>query len=206
MAVDPEFLRQRYASLSDEALLAIDRDGLVAIAQKCYDEELSQRDIHSQPGVRRADPAAPKPRVDREQPADGQEPEWLEDAAEAFSVSEFHGGTSSQEAVQARDVLEAAGIPCFLDRSDVAEQKSVIPPSTLWRLMVPGDLNLEAGSILDRDIFNADFEAQWKAHLEILSDEELGAVNPEDAFCGLFDRVERVLNTYEAELARRGLK
>jgi hypothetical protein len=72
--------------------------------------------------------------------------------------------------------------------------------------MVPGDLNLEAGSILDRDIFNADFEAQWKAHLEILSDEELGAVNPEDAFCGLFDRVERVLNTYEAELARRGLK
>jgi hypothetical protein len=206
MAVDPEFLRQQYASLSDEALLEVDREGLVPIAQKVYDEELNQRNTHAQPAAPRSGAAAPRPRVERERPADGENPDWLEDAAEVYSVSEFQGGTASQDAVQARDVLEAAGIPCFLDHSEHPEETSKTPPSTRWTLLVPGSLNLEATSILDRDIFNTDFEANWKAHLEILSDEELEAVNPQDAFCGLFDRVERVLNTYEAELARRGLK
>jgi hypothetical protein len=206
MAVDPEFLRQQYASLSDVALLAIDRDGLVAIAQEIYDEELSQRDVKARFPLRREDPAAQKLRVSREQSADCEEPDWLEEAVEVFSVSEFQGGTSSQEAVQARDVLEAAGVPCYLDSADMPEQKSVTPPCTLWRLLVPGSYNMHATSILDRDIFNADFEANWKAHLEVLSDDELAAVNPQDAFCGLFDQVERVLNAYDAELARRGLK
>ncbi len=206
MAIDPEYLRQQYASLSDEALQDIDRDGLVPAAQKIYDAEVGERQAQSAPPARRAAAASPKLRVERELVIEGEEPEWLEDAAEVFSVYERQAGTSSQDAVQARDALEAAGVPCFLDRSEIPEERTVTPPSTRWSLLVPGDLNMEAASILDRDIFNNDFEAQWQAHLEILSDDELAAVHPEDAFCGLFDRVERVLNAYEAELTRRGLK
>ena len=205
MAIDPEYLREQYASLSDEALHEIDRDGLVPVAQQIYDKEVGQRAAHVEPAARRSAPS-PKPRVERAEPTEGEEPDWLEEAAEVFSVYERHAGTSSQDAVQARDALEAAGIPCFLDRADIPEERTVTPPSTRWSVLVPGDLNMEATSVLDRDIFNEDFEAQWKSHLEMLSDDEVAALHPQDAFCGLFDRVERVLNAYEAELGRRGLK
>jgi hypothetical protein len=41
MAVDPEYLRRYYGSLSDEALMEIDRADLVEIAQNCYDHEVT---------------------------------------------------------------------------------------------------------------------------------------------------------------------
>ena len=69
--------------------------------------------------------------------------------------------------------------------------------------MVPGNLNQRATSILERDIFNAEFEAEWKTHLEMLSDEEVYAMDPKAAFCGLFDRVERVTRVFDEEIARR---
>jgi hypothetical protein len=59
---------------------------------------------------------------------------------------------------------------------------------------------------LERDIFNAEFEAEWKTHLEALSDEEHDAMTPQSAFCGLFDRVDRVTKAYDREIARRGLR
>jgi ABC-type Fe3+-hydroxamate transport system substrate-binding protein len=71
---------------------------------------------------------------------------------------------------------------------------------------VPGNLNLRATSVLERDIFNQEFEGTWQAHLETLSDAELRQMNPEVVFCGLFDKVERVNRVYEDELARRKLK
>ena len=39
----------------------------------------------------------------------------------------------------------------------------------------------------------------------MLSDEEVLEMKPEVAFCGLFDRVERVNRAYDEELARRRL-
>jgi len=48
MPVDPEYLHQYYASLSDEALLAIDREELVDTAKNCYDHELGQRELGSE--------------------------------------------------------------------------------------------------------------------------------------------------------------
>jgi len=113
-------------------------------------------------------------------------------------------GVTAPEIANARDALEAAGIPCYLDLSDPPEEN---PPTQktprLWRLMVPGNLNQRATSILERDIFNADFEAEWKTHLEMLSDEELYAMDPKVAFCGLFDRVERVSRVFNEEIDRR---
>jgi hypothetical protein len=59
---------------------------------------------------------------------------------------------------------------------------------------------------LDRDIYNDEFEAEWKTHLETFSDKELRAMNPQVVFCGLFDRLERAKNAYAEELARRKLR
>jgi hypothetical protein len=210
MPVDPEYLRQHYASLSDEALHEIDRADLVETAQQCYDYELRQRELSSRRGgaglrLSKAPPAAEE-KVEMYGEADdaGPEPDWLDDASEVFSRADHPGATPATDIVDARDALEAAGIPCYLDLSDAPEETSVSSrPTRLWRLMVPGDLNLRATSVLERDIFNADFEAEWRTHLEMLSDEELRAMNPRSVFCGLFDRVERVTRSYDEEIARR---
>jgi hypothetical protein len=65
---------------------------------------------------------------------------------------------------------------------------------------------LWATSVLERDIFNPEFEEDWRTHLEALSDQEIRVLNPKAAFCGLFDRIERVTKAYNQELARRGIK
>jgi hypothetical protein len=105
-------------------------------------------------------------------------------------------------------VLEAAGIPCYLELIEITEEEKKLYqlPTHRWRLMVPANLNLRAISTLQRDIDNQEFEAVWKAQLEALSDRELLATNPEIVFCGLFDRIERVTKAYEEEVARRRLK
>ncbi len=82
-----------------------------------------------------------------------------------------------------------------------------MPPATHeWRLLVPGELNLRATSILERDIFNQEFEDGWKAHLRSLSDGQLKTMDPRAVLCGLFDRVERATKAYDEEIARRGLE
>jgi hypothetical protein len=45
MQLDPEYLRQYYASLSDEALLAVDRADLVETAQMIFDLEVDRRKL-----------------------------------------------------------------------------------------------------------------------------------------------------------------
>jgi hypothetical protein len=70
---------------------------------------------------------------------------------------------------------------------------------------VPGKLIHRATSVIDRDIFNAEFEGQWRAHLEMLSDEDLRVMEPQYAFCGLYDRIERINRAYGEELKRRQL-
>jgi len=217
MPVDPEYLREHYASLSDEALLAIDREELVKAAQACYDDELDRRELASGQGVPRLDAqyAVPRARrhadekaeVDHEEPGASDRPDWLEEAAEVYSRVDMSETGPASDVVDARDALEAAGISCYLDLFEIPEEKSEIQkPAHRWRLMVPGNLALHASSVLERDIFNADFEAEWKTHLETLSDEELRAMTPRSAFCGLFDRVERVTKAYDEEIARRRLR
>lgn len=214
MQLDPEFLRQHYALLSDEALLVVDRTELVELAQKILDEELGRRELAQPRDSRRrpqsqASPARPdlpesEAEEDDEPAAAGEKPGWLDEAAEVYVRSDFPGAAIAADAANARDVLEAAGIPCYLELSDLSPEENVSPgPKRQWRLMVPGELNLQAASILDRDIFNAEFEAEWKTHLEALSDDDLRAMSPEVVFCGLFDRIERANRVYDEELARR---
>jgi len=60
--------------------------------------------------------------------------------------------------------------------------------------------------VVERAMFNPEFEAAWVAHLEALTDEELRTIDPRVALCGLFDRVARVTRAYDEELAHRKLK
>ena len=73
--------------------------------------------------------------------------------------------TSPPECENARDVLQAAGIPCYLELHEI-EKRNSPEPTHDWRVLVPGKLNLRATSVLDQEIFNPEIEAQWRAHLE----------------------------------------
>jgi hypothetical protein len=211
MQVDPEYLRQHYASLSDEALLEIDRAELVEIAQTCLDDEISQRGLDSVGEATHVnEPLVGDEELeyDHEPRGEGDTPGWLEEGAEVYSAVGRRGAADAPDAVvDARDVLEAAGIPCHLDLCEDQPETNRSPeePTHRWRLMVPGQLIFRAASVLDRDIFNADFEAGWRTHLEALSDQEVRAMNPQVVFCGLFDRMERVTRAYREEISRRGL-
>ena len=194
MQLDTEFLRQHYAAMSDEELREINRDDLVEAARLIYDDEIAGRKAPAPAPVRRA--SGPK---DEEVELD-----WLEDAAEAYSSYARPGTTDPSEgSVDARDALEAAGIPCHLE---LVEEPGEEQMQYRWRVLVPGKLIHRATSVIDRDIFNAEFETQWRAHLEMLSDEELRVMDPQYAFCGLYDRLERINRAYDDELQRRGLE
>jgi len=197
MRLDTEFLRRHYAEMSDEELESINRDDLVEAARQIFDEEVASR--QSSPAaadVLRA--AAPH----HEEIGVEVEENWLENAAEAYSSYARPGTTDPSEgSLDALHVLEAADIPCHLELVEEQEQNDQM--RYRWRVLVPDKLIHRATSVLDRDIFNADFEAQFRSHLEVLSDEELRVMAPQYAFCGLYDRLERVNRAYEEELERR---
>jgi len=206
MPIDPEYLREQYASFSDEALLQIDRADLIQDAQRIYDEEVARRQLVA--GQTGGDASSPEQaEVDTEFALDEDDPAWLAEAAEVFSAMVLPGTVPAPEAVTARDALLAAGIPCHLELRELPEDKSSSPPPTSqWRVLVPGQLNLYAANILDRDIYNEQFEAEWKTLLEAFSNKELRAMNPQVVFCGLVDRLERAKKAYAEELARRKLR
>jgi len=196
--INLEDLRHHYASLSDEGLLEIDRDELTEIARRCYDEEVEQRQLTA--------PDATQEEADYQEEAreavkldTGDKPDWLEDAACACSFASDPNGDSSSEVENARDALQAGGIPCHVlfHREDPPR---VDPrPALCIRVMVPGALNLQATSMLDKEIFNPGIEADWRAHLEALSDDELRALNTEIICAGLLDRIKRLRRAYDDE-------
>jgi hypothetical protein len=191
MPVDVKYLREHYASLSDEALSATDRTELVNEAQQCFDQEFARR-------------KESRPTPGRSETVDLDQPDWLDEAAEVYARSSHSGSAPANDVLDAEQALEAAGIPCQLEL--IEEEINTAPaPTHRWRVLVPGNLNVHASSVLEREIFNAEFEAGWKMHLETLSDEELRAMTPQETLCGLFDRVDRATKAYEEEIARRGL-
>lgn len=204
MAIDIEHLKRHYAELSDDALLAVDRDELVEEARRCLDEEIASRSVEELPEADAAGvddehegaPAGEPIQIDWE---DAEMPEWIEDSAMVFSAANYPGA-SSDPVANACAALLAANIPCYVQTVELD------PPNSEWRVLVPGHHSYRAMSVLERDLFNIEFEEGWKTHLELLSDQELHEMNPRYSFCGLFDKIERVVRTYNEELNRRGLK
>ena len=195
MPLDTEFLRRHYAEMSDEELQSIDRNDLVEAARKILDAELATRET--------AEPEAVELETgDAEQPHHEVDEDWLEDAAEAYSTTPRPGSNDpSQGSVDARNALDAAGIPCHLELFDDPDQGEEL--RYRWRVLVPGKLIHRATGVLERDLFNVDFEVELRSHLELLSDEDLRQMNPEYAFCGLYDRIRRITRVYNEELKRR---
>ena len=210
MKLNIEDLRRHYASLSDDALRAIDRTELVEMAQHCYDQELAQREPLKKTALpRQVIRAAPLDEPELDEVATGEldleggdTPEWLEEAACVCTFSSSTGNSATSDAENAREVLMDADIPCHVMLHHI-EPGDTPAPRAEYRVMVPGGLNFQAASVLDKEIFNAEIEAEWRAHFAVLADEELLGVNTEVLFGGLIDRIERVRRAYDEEVARR---
>jgi len=200
LEIELQDFRDYYDSLSDEALLAIDRDELVADAQKIFDQELGRRGLKRKE-LDRAElerPAAPERGVETEP---GAVPEWLEGAAVAIAYTDATGRDAAGSATDARSVLEHAGIPAYIVTEKPDEDKLAG-----YQVMVPGNYPLQAMSVLDKEIFNPELESEFRAHFEVMSDDDLRTLNPELLTMGLLDRVERLRRIYREEIDRRGLQ
>jgi hypothetical protein len=199
--IDPDELRRYYASLSDESLLALDREELTEVAREAYDQERLQRGLDAGD---ESDHGAGESGWQAETRI--EEPDWLEGASCACEFAAGRpGDQAAVDAEHARVVLETAGIPCHLAARKAAPETADGEPPYEYRLMVPGNLSMPAASVLDKEIFNADVEAEWKVYFESLSDEELRDADSEDLFAGLRDRIERATKAYREALAARGI-
>ena len=188
MEVSRQDLEGRYASLSDEELLAIDENELTDLAQQCYRAEVERRHLSEE-----MEPDDTKSEIDaHEVPQD-----WLDTAATACSFQVGTGRRYAEDAEQACTILRDAGIP-----SQVVSQHEDGQPDSL-NVMVPGALSLKAVSILDRDLFNEELEETWRAHFGELSDEDLRALRADDLCAGLLDRAARLKRVYEEALLHR---
>ena len=135
------------------------------MAQKCYDAELARRRVAPQretdnlAGLR--DRGTPS-----DQPVEGKDAthrlgidievdlNWLDEAVCACTFGNQPGSPSAADAESARNVLEAAGIPCHVSVREVDPPSADLPRSE-YCVMVPGALNLQATSVLDVEIFNS---------------------------------------------------
>jgi hypothetical protein len=145
MDVTTADFRRHFAELSDEALLAIDRQDLVDAARSCLDEELSSRGLTSEP----ADPVL-------------EQPESI--PAELVPIAKF---TSHDEAIYFQVLLRNEGIPARLTSAHAIELRH------LWnsalggiQLLVPATLAEEAGAILDAGVSEDELAAQAEAAAE----------------------------------------
>lgn len=204
MKPDLEHLRRHYAALSDEALRRVDSDDLVDDARSVYLEEVSRRKLSrgDDPGD---DDGSPEPAELDFDPADGEEPDWLESAGCACQFTDLPGSQAATDAATARQVLLEAGIPCYLimgpanpDAGHGEESKYLD-----YQLMVPGKRLMEATSVLDRDLFNEELESKWRALFEELPDQDLNEMDLDLMLAGYLDRVDRLKRAFEEELERR---
>jgi hypothetical protein len=196
--IDLESLRRHYRSISDEELLALNRDDLIEVAQKCWDEEVERRGLDE---LRESDAASDDEAGEAEASLEGGlDPDWLQDAVCSCSFVGDPGGSPASDAVK---VLDDAGIPCEVTTVEVSSALGRHSAEYEYRVMVPAALTLKASSILDKEIFNPQLEADWRLHFQSLTDGELGALNPNVICIGLADRIARLKRAYNDEVTRR---
>ena len=99
--------------------------------------------------------------------------------------------------------LQGAGIPCQVSAREVAPSTRDQPAQHEYRVIVPAALNLEAASILDKEVFNPQLETDWRTHFASMTDQELGALNLDVICAGVVDRMARLKRAYNDEISRR---
>jgi hypothetical protein len=132
--IAPETFRQQYEELTDEALLSINRNDLIEIAQQYYDAEVGRRGLHlDQPAVLEAKP---------------------EDAM--VPVGTF---LSLEEASLGGALLRSADIPAYLE----SELTSTWTGPGGLRLVVPASFVEQAEEILGSQVSDEELLAQAEA-------------------------------------------
>lgn len=222
MRIDPESVRSYYASISDEAMLDLypDRAQLTEVAQKIFDEEMARRNLTPPAeevlyGKYQAAEAESEARDEDEDgaleiepppdDADGPPPSWLEDAACAWGVAMRRTGGYGDAVASVRSALYDAGIPNHI----VIQPPISAPPPPDYpecRVMVPVELGKQACSVVERNVFNAWQEAEFRSHLHSLTGEEFAALTPEEYWGALEDLIERKKRAYAEEAAARKAK
>jgi hypothetical protein len=148
--IDPNERRQRYAELSDDALLAVERDQLTELAQEIYDDELDERGLLTVSAEQDDDALAPNPN--------------LTPGEQLVHIATFLDMNDAQLAV---NLLRSAEIPVSLENEMGAAYGGI----GALRLMVPASLADQAEEILDTEISDEELAAQAEAAGELLDDE-----------------------------------
>jgi hypothetical protein len=201
MQIDPQELQERYNAMDDDQLLSIDREDLTEEAQRIYDQEINRRkrykktftQVHAEENTADFDRKAAFFNDEEE------EAPQMENGACACAFTEQHGSDAARTAAKAMEALQAAEIPCWIAETEEDGHKTL-------NVMVPGSLIMHATSIVDRDVFNDEYEFEWRTQLESLSDKELSILDPALICAGMLDRVARIKKTYATEMNRRNLK
>jgi hypothetical protein len=201
MQIDPQELQQRYSDMDEDQLLSIDREDLTEEAQRFYDQEIKRRKLYKKPFIKEnaEECANDFGRKDAFFDDDGEESRQMESGACACAFTDQHGSDAARTAAKALEALQAAGIPCWIAETEDEGHKTL-------QVMVPDSLIMHATSIVDRDVFNDEYESEWRAHLESLSDKELLILDPELICAGMLDRVARIKRCYSAAIKQRNLK
>ena len=119
MQIDLESLRRHYNSLSDEELLALNRDDLIKMAQECFDEEVERRGLDE---PQESDVASDDEADETEASFQGNvDAGWLDEAVCACSFVGDRGGSPASDAVK---VLDDAGIPCEVSAVEISSALS----------------------------------------------------------------------------------
>jgi hypothetical protein len=146
--VDAEDFRRVYESMNDDALLAVNRDELVEVAQQCYDAEVARRNLLTVDEAEAAGEAAADEETDIRK-----------------NMVELAVFTNVDDARMALGLLRAAEIPCYLENIGV-----MVPE---FRLSVPPMFLEQAREILDAEISEEELAAQAEAAAELELEEEL---------------------------------
>jgi len=211
MQIDDRELGERFASMNDEELLDLKREDLTETAQRIYDLEIARRRLHKTLAagveIEQVEASIGEPTIQNDD--DVSDPDWHDDGVVACSFVDgaAHIGSESGAdlASKAQAALHAAGIPSHLRVSEDPDTGYSHVPQKLLEVLVPVKFAIHALSILDRDLLNSRFEAEWREQLAMLSKEDLVFLDPVIFCAGLTDKVDRMKRIYAEEMAKRKL-
>jgi hypothetical protein len=130
-------------------------------------------------------------------------PEWLEDGTVVFAVTVTGHTDAAVRMDQAVEALTGAGVPCHVIPRERETGSGAIVQD--YELIVPPKQHLRAISVLDREMLNAEMEADWRGHFDAMTDDELLELDEDALAGGLRDRADRLVRAWEDELLKRGL-
>jgi hypothetical protein len=203
MRIDSSALSEFYESISDEELLALNREELTDAAQYAYDSEISRRKLIKFPvtaEVETCDDALMSFKDDTYAGESADQNSLSEESACVCYFDAYPGSSAAEDAARAQVALREAKIPSQL----LVRREPEKSFDTIY-LHVPPKYALHAGSILDRDLFNEKFEQEWREQIKMLSDADLKDLDPEIFCAGPLDKAARMKRAYAEEIANRKL-